>query len=135
MLALMAKPSAPFDDLSRRERQIMDALYRRRKATAAEIRQDLSDAPSYSAVRTFLRILEDKGFVEHVADGPRYVYQPTAPLRTARRAAARRLLETFFEGSVPQAVATLLDVSTADLSEAELDELESHIDKARKEGR
>ncbi len=131
----MAKPSAPFDDLSRRERQIMDALYRRRKATAAEIRQDLSDAPSYSAVRTFLRILEEKGLVEHATDGPRYVYQPTAPLRTARRAAAKRLLETFFEGSVPQAVATLLDVSTADLSEAELDALESHIEKARKEGR
>jgi BlaI family transcriptional regulator, penicillinase repressor len=131
----MAKSSAPFDDLSRRERQIMDALYRRRKATAAEIRQDLAEAPSYSAVRTFLRILEEKGFVEHDCDGPRYVYQPTAPLRTARRAAAKRLLDTFFEGSVPQAVATLLDVSTADLSEVELDELESHIDKARKEGR
>jgi predicted transcriptional regulator len=131
----MAKRSGPFDDLSRRERQIMDVLYRRRKATAVEIRQDLHEAPSDSAVRTLLRILEEKGFIEHAADGPRYVYQPTAPLRTARRAAAKRLLDTFFEGSVPQAVATLLDVSTANLSDAELDELESRIEKARKEGR
>lgn len=131
----MSKRAASFDDLSRRERQIMDALYRRRQATAAEIRKDLPEAPSYSAVRTLLRILEEKGFIEHHEDGPRYVYQPTAPLKTARRAATRRLLETFFEGSVPQAVATLLDVSTASLSDAELDELESRIEKARKEGR
>jgi predicted transcriptional regulator len=131
----MSRQPAPFDDLSRRERQIMDVLYRRRKATAAGIRQDMPEAPSYSAVRTLLRILEEKGFVEHSEDGPRYVYQPTAPLRTARREAARRLLDTFFEGSVPHAVATLLDVSTANLSDAELDELESRIEKARKEGR
>jgi predicted transcriptional regulator len=131
----MSKQPAPFEELSRRERQIMDVLYRRHKATAAEIRQDLPDAPSYSAVRTLVRILEEKGFVEHAADGTRYVYQPKAPLRTARRAAAKRLLDTFFEGSVPQAVATLLDVSTANLSDAELDELESRIEKARKEGR
>ena len=123
------------DQLSRRERQIMDALYKRRRATAAEIREDMADAPSYSAVRTLLRILEEKGIIEHGEDGPRYVYQPTAPLRTARRAAAKRLLDTFFEGSVPQAVATLLDVSAANLSEAELIELESRIEKARKEGR
>jgi predicted transcriptional regulator len=130
----MSKRSAPFDQLSRRERQIMDALYRRRRATAAEIREGLPAAPGYSAVRALLRILEEKGFIEHDEDGPRYVYRPTAPLGTARRAAAKRLLETFFEGSVPQAVATLLDVSTANLSDAELDELESRIEKARKEG-
>jgi predicted transcriptional regulator len=134
MPAPLSKHPAP-EDLSRRERQIMDALYRRHRATAAEIRQEIPEAPSYSAVRTLLRILEEKGFVEHAEDGPRYVYQPTAPLRTARRAAAKRLLDTFFEGSVPQAVATLLDVSTANLSDAELNELESRIEKARKEGR
>jgi len=113
----------------------MDVLYRLRRATVAGIRQELPDAPSYSAVRTFLRILEEKGFVEHEEDGPRYVYQPTAPIRTARRLAARRLLETFFDGSVPQAVATLLDVSTAKLSDAELAELEISVEKAKKEGR
>lgn len=131
----MPKRTTSFDDLSRRERQIMDALYRRRRATAAEIREDMPEAPSDSAVRTLLRILEEKGFIEHHEDGPRYVYQPTAPLKTARRAATKRLLETFFEGSVPQAVATLLDVSTVNLSDAELNALESRIEKARKEGR
>jgi BlaI family transcriptional regulator, penicillinase repressor len=131
----MTKLPNPTEHLSRRERQIMDALYKRRRATAAEIREDMPDAPSYSAVRTLLRILEEKGFIEHGEDGPRYVYEPTAPLRTARRAAAKRLLDTFFEGSVPQAVATLLDVSAANLSEAELNELETRIEKARKEGR
>jgi predicted transcriptional regulator len=131
----MSKRPAASEDLSRRERQIMDALYRRRRATAAEIREDLPEAPSYSAVRTLLRILEEKGFIEHHEDGARYVYQPIAPLKTARRAAAKRLLETFFEGSVPQAVATLLDVSASDLSDAELAELETRIEKARKEGR
>ena len=128
-------PTPTHSSLSKRERQIMDALYKRRRATAADIREDMADAPSYSAVRTLLRILEEKGIIEHDEDGPRYVYQPTAPLRTARRAAAKRLLDTFFEGSVPQAVATLLDVSAANLSEAELNELESRIEKARKEGR
>jgi predicted transcriptional regulator len=113
----------------------MDALYRLRRATAAEVREALPDAPSYSAVRTFLRILEEKGCVEHTADGPRYVYAPTAPLRAARRRAAKRLLETFFDGSIPLAVATLLDVSAARLSDAEIEELESSIEKARKEGR
>jgi predicted transcriptional regulator len=131
----MSKRPAASEHLSRRERQIMDSLYRRRRAAAAEVREDLPDAPSYSAVRTLLRILEEKGFIEHHEDGPRYVYQPKATLKTARRVAAKRLLETFFEGSVPQAVATLLDVSTADLSDAELAELEKRIEKARKEGR
>ena len=131
----MSKRAIASEDLSRRERQIMDVLYRLRRATVAGIRQELPDAPSYSAVRTFLRILEEKGFVEHEEDGPRYVYQPTAPIRTARRLAARRLLETFFDGSVPQAVATLLDVSTAKLSDAELAELEISVEKAKKEGR
>jgi predicted transcriptional regulator len=131
----MSKRAASFDDLSRRERQIMDVLFRLRRATGAEIQRQLPGAPSYSAIRTFLRILEEKGFVEHDEDGNRYVYQPTAPLRTARRLAAKRLLETFFAGSVPQAVATLLDVSTAKLSDEELQELENRIDQAKKEGR
>ncbi len=131
----MAKKTTPLENLSRRERQIMDVLYRRRRATVADVRGALPDAPSYSAVRALLRILEEKGCVEHDEEGPRYVYRPTAPLRTARRMAAKRLLETFFEGSVPDAVATLLDVSTANASDAELEAIQEKIERARKEGR
>ena len=131
----MPKKTASLENLSRRERQIMDVLYRNGRASAAEVRQQMPEAPSYSAVRALLRILEEKGCVEHDEEGPRYVYRPTAPLKTARRLAARRLLETFFEGSVPQAVVTLLDVSTKNLSEEELDELQNRIEKAKEEGK
>ena len=98
----MPKKTASLENLSRRERQIMDVLYRNGRASAAEVRQEMPEAPSYSAVRALLRILEEKGCAEHDEEGPRYVYKPTAPLKTARRMAARRLLETFFEGSVPR---------------------------------
>ena len=131
----MPKKIASLENLSRRERQIMDVLYRNGRASAAEVRQEMPEAPSYSAVRALLRILEEKGRVEHDEEGPRYVYRPTAPLKTARRMAARRLLETFFDGSVPQAVVTLLDVSTKNLSEEELEKLQSRIEKAKKEGK
>lgn len=128
----MSTPT-PDSQLSRRERQIMDAVYRRGAATAAEIREDLDDPPSYSAVRATLRILEDKGQLTHREDGPRYVYSATAPLGRVKRSAAERLVNTFFAGSVSQAVTALLDMS--DLSEDELTELSRAIDKARKEGR
>ena len=131
----MPNKTSSLENLSRRERQIMDVLYRNGRATAAEVRKQMPEAPSYSAVRALLRILEEKGCAEHDEDGPRYVYKPTAPLKTARRLAARRLLETFFEGSVPQAVVTLLDVSTKNLSEEELDELQQRIERAKKEGK
>ena len=131
----MPKKTASLENLSRRERQIMDVLYRNGRASAADVRQEMPKAPSYSAVRALLRILEEKGCVEHDEEGPRYVYRPTAPLKTARRMAARRLLETFFNGSVPQAVVTLLDVSTKNLSEEELEKLQSRIEKAKKEGK
>ncbi len=131
----MPHKTAFLENLSRRERQIMDVLYRNGQASVAEVRKEMVDAPSYSAVRAFLRILEEKGCVEHDEEGPRYVYKPTAPLRTARRMAARRLLETFFEGSVPQAVVTLLDVSTKNLSEEDLDKLQQRIERAKKEGK
>ena len=131
----MPNKTAFLENLSRRERQIMDVLYRNGQASVAEVRKEMVDAPSYSAVRAFLRILEEKGCVEHDEEGPRYVYKPTAPLRTARRMAARRLLETFFEGSVPQAVVTLLDVSTKNLSEEDLDKLQQRIERAKKEGK
>ena len=122
-------------DLSRRERQIMDIVYRRGRASAAEVRADLPDAPSYSAVRAMLRILEEKGHLEHRKDGPRYVYRATVSVEAARRSALRRLLRTFFDNSLEEAVATLLDVSSSNLSVEELDRLAEMIDQARTEGR
>jgi predicted transcriptional regulator len=121
--------------LSRRERQIMDVIYRLGRATAAEVLENLPDAPSYSAVRALLRVLEDKGHVKHAEDGPRYVYLPTVPREKARRSALRQLVNTFFDGSAEQAVAALLDLSPARLSAAELDRLADVIASARKEGR
>jgi BlaI family penicillinase repressor len=118
-------------DVSRRERQILDVLYARGRATAAEIQTALPDAPSYSAVRALLRILEAKKYVRHEHDGPRYVYVPTIARDSAKRSALRHLVRTFFDGSTEQAMAALLDVSSARLSDAELERLSSLIDKAR----
>lgn len=118
--------------LSRRERQIMDVLYQRRRASAAEIRESLPNAPSYSAVRALLRILEEKGHARHEEKDLRYVYFPTVPRERARRRALRHLVETFFDGSAAQAVATLLDSSTARVSEDELDRISELIAKVRK---
>lgn len=125
----------PASSLSRRERQIMDIVYRRGAATAAEIQEDMADAPSYSAVRAMLRVLEEKGQLRHQQDGLRYVFTATTPRESARRAALRHLLATFFEGSAEQAVATLLDVSRPKLSDEELARLSELIDQAKKEGR
>lgn len=118
------------DTLSRRERQIMDVLYARGAATAAEVRQALPDPPSYSAVRALLRILEEKGHVRHNQDGPRYVYLPQVSRERARRSALKRLVSTFFEGSAAQAAAAL--IGTEQLSKAELERLSSIIEKARR---
>jgi predicted transcriptional regulator len=121
--------------LSRRERQIMDVLYQKGRATALEGRESLPDPPSYSAVRALLRILEDKGHVRHEQDGPRYIFTPKTPRDKARRSAIRHLMETFFEDSPEQAVAALLDVSSSKLSEEELDRLARLIENARVEGK
>lgn len=121
--------------LSRRERQIMDILHARGAASAAEVRAALSDPPSYSAVRALLRILEHKGHVKHRAEGLKYVYLARASRRTATRAALRRLLATFFAGSVSQAVAALLEDADVRLSEPELKQIETLIEQARKDGR
>ena len=121
--------------LSRRERQIMDIVYRSGRATAAEIRHELSDPPSYSAVRALLRILLDKGHLQHDQDGPRYVYSPTVSTRKARSVALAQVVRTFFGGSPIQAVSALLDSSHGRLSKAELDELSELIDAARSKGR
>jgi predicted transcriptional regulator len=124
----------PHLDLSRRERQIMNVLYRQGRATAAGIREQLPNKPSYSAVRAMLRILEEKGHVRHEEESLRYVFLPTIPREKAKRSALRDLLETFFEGSTEQAVAALLDQSSTRLSKAELDRLSRLIDEARREG-
>jgi len=120
--------------LSRRERQIMDVIYRRGRATAAEVLDDLPDPPSYSAVRALLRLLEEKGHVRHEQDGPRYVFAPTVTRERARRTALKHVVRTFFDGSATDAVAALLE-SDARLSESDLDRLSSLIEQARKEGR
>ena len=129
----MAKPSP--GNLSRRERQIMDIIYQQGQATAAEVMERLPDPPSYSAVRALLRVLEDKGHLRHEEQGPRYVYLPTLPRDKARSSALKQVVQTFFEGSTEQAVAALLGMSPAALSDEELDRLARLIDQARKEGR
>ena len=120
-------------NLSRRERQIMDILYQRGRATASEIHQSMPDAPTYSAVRAKLRVLEEKGHVRHEEESLRYVYLPTTSRDTARRSAVHHLLSTFFEGSVEAAVAAMLDLSAGDLEPKDLDRIQSLIDQARKE--
>lgn len=118
------------ETLSRRERQIMDVLYARGSATAAEVREALPDAPGYSAVRALLRILEEKGHARHEQQGPRYVYFPQVPRDRARRSAIKRLVATFFEGSAAQAAAAL--IGSESLSRDELARLAALIDKAKR---
>ena len=125
----------PHPQLSRRERQIMDAAYRLGRASAAEILREIPEPPSYSAVRALLRILVDKGHLRFDQDGPRYVYSPTVSRRKARSGALEQLVRTFFDGSPAQAVTALLDASQGKLSRAELDELAALIDAARSKGR
>lgn len=117
--------------LSRREREIMDVLFSIGRATAQEIQQRLANSPSYSTVRTILRILERKGHLTHQEEGPRYVYKPSIARDQARKSALRRMLHTFFDGSAQKAVATLLDPKAFRLTRAELDELTALIDQAK----
>ena len=127
-------PRATPLDLSRRERQIMSALYRLGPATAAEVLEAIPSPPSYSAIRAHLRVLEEKGHVQHEDDGTRYVYRPTVPRERARRGALQDMVHTFFDGSASQAVAALLD-GDANISKAELEKLMKLIEAARVEGR
>lgn len=122
-------------DLSRRERQIMDVLYQRGRATASEVLEDLPNRPSYSAVRAMLRVLEEKGHIRHEEQGLRYVFIPTVSRERAKRSAVRHLLMTFFNGSAEQAVAALLDEQASELSPEELERMAQLIEKARKEGK
>lgn len=123
--------SKSLQELSRRERQIMDAIYAAGSATANEVRGALPDPPSYSAVRAMLRILEEKGMLEHEQRGARYVYRPRVSKEVASRSAMRRLVATFFGGSVSHAAAALIDDADG-LSEADLDALQQMIERARK---
>jgi BlaI family transcriptional regulator, penicillinase repressor len=121
--------------LSRRERQIMDVIYRHGRVTAAEVMAELPEPPSYSAVRAMLRLLEEKGHVKHEQDGPRYVYVPTVGRDKARRSAMRHLVRTFFDGSTEDAVAALLQNDSGAMSDDELERLSQLIEGAKKEGR
>lgn len=121
------------ETLSRREREILDILYLKGSATAAEVREAMAEAPSYSAVRALLRILEEKGHATHKTEGARYVYGPLVPREHARNSALSRIVKTFFDGSAAQAAAALVD--SGSLSPDELERLSALIDRARKEGR
>ncbi|MEO8621386.1 MAG: BlaI/MecI/CopY family transcriptional regulator [bacterium] len=125
----------PEQHLSRRERQIMDILHRAGKATAADVLDNLSDAPSYSAVRALLKILETKGHIRHEEEGRAYVYMPIVRRTDARQSALSHLLKTFFDNSAEQAVAALLAIKGEKMSEAELNRMGKMIDNAKKEGR
>lgn len=123
-----------YSELGRRERQIMDSLYQRGRASAAEVLEDLPDPPSYSSVRSMLRLLEDKGLVRHEWDGPRYVYLPTGNRQQAQRTAARHVLQTFFNNSMESAVAAMLGVADQPLTPEELTRLARLIERARRNG-
>ena len=129
----MTKTKQP--PLSRRERQIMDIVYRLGSATAAEVLEAMPDPPSYSAVRAMMWILEEKGHLTHAHDGPRYVYTPVVPRTAASQSALRQLVKTFFDGSATQAAAALLDMSEARLTSDEAEQLTRLIEKAKREGK
>lgn len=122
-------------DLSRRERQIMDVIYRLGEATAAEVRDNIPDPPSMNAVRRLISILEEKGLLNHKWEGPRHLYSPVIKKDEARRSAVDHLKKTFFDGSVARTMAGLLSDSDSDLSDEELEALAKLIDQARKQNR
>ena len=130
----MAKTERDQATLTRRERQIMDILYKRGRATAGEVMEDLPGDPHYSTVRTQLRVLEGKGHVSHEEQGLRYIYVPAVPRRAARKSALRHLVDTFFDGSAEQVVAAVLGGEGSKVSEEELDRIAELVAKARKEG-
>ncbi|HEY2150673.1 MAG TPA: BlaI/MecI/CopY family transcriptional regulator [Vicinamibacterales bacterium] len=120
--------------LTRRERQIMDILYRRGRASAAEVMEELTGEPNYSTVRTQLRVLEEKGHVRHDEDGVRFVYMPAVPRNAARKSALKHLVETFFDGSAEQVVAAVLGGEASHLSDDDLKRIAELVAKARKDG-
>lgn len=134
----MSDPKAMSDakaTLSRREREVLDVLYRRGEATVAEVMEDMASPPTYSAVRSTLRILEEKGHIVHKEDGPRYVYAPALARDKARKAALDHLVNTFFEGSAEEALVALLRRSDLDMTEPQIQRLARAIRRAGEEGR
>ena len=130
----MKKKKSPMD-LGRRERQIMAYIYRRGQATAAEVMEGIANPPSYSGVRAMLRILEEKGHLQHRREGARYIYAPTLSPEEAGRSAMNYMIQAFFNGSTERAVAALLDLKSKELSEDDLDRLSGLIDQAKQEER
>jgi predicted transcriptional regulator len=128
------KPPSLHASLTRRERQIMDVLFRRERATAAEVMDALPGNSSYSTVRTQLRVLEEKGHVRHEQDGVRFVYMPAMARHAASKSALRHVVDTFFDGSAEKAVAALLGRDGARLTDEQIDRIAEMIAKARKEG-
>ena len=120
---------------SRRERQIMDIVYRLEQATARQIHEAMEDAPSYTSVRTHLRAMLEKGYLQFKQDGVRYLYQPIVPREEAKTSALKSVLKNFFSGSQEDLVATLIDSESSKMSHAQLEQLEQMIAKAKKEGR
>lgn len=127
--------SAAQKGLSRRERQIMDELYRLGKASAAQIRDVMSDPPSYTAVRTLLTILQEKGHVRYERDGAKYIYEPVVPREEMAKSVIAGVVQTFFEGSLERVVEALVDSHEADLTHEQVERLKAIIDEARSEGR
>jgi BlaI family penicillinase repressor len=132
---MVARNESYLSNLSRRERQIMDVLFQRGEGSVAEVRGDLPDPPSYSAVRATLRVLEEKGRVRHRESGGRYVYEPVVAPERARAAALTHVVRTFFDGSPEEAAVALLRMSDTRLSQSTLDSLAAAIDRAESEGR
>lgn len=120
--------------LSRREREIMDIIYRLERGTVQEVLGNLDNPPSYSSIRATMRLLEEKGHLKHISDGPRYVYLPTRTRDKARKSALRHIMDTFFNNSIETTVATLLDMKSKELTDDELDRIQILIDDARKHG-
>jgi BlaI family transcriptional regulator, penicillinase repressor len=131
----MPKTAPSSEDLSRRERQVMDILYRRGEASVTEIMDELPDPPSYSAVRSILRILNEKALIAFTEDGPRYIYRPVMPTEEARKDVLEQVVRTYFAGSTEQAVTALLRLSDADVDDAEIQSLRDRIRGARLKGR
>lgn len=128
-------PPANHDALGRRERQIMDVVYRLGRAAVSDVMRELPDPPTYSAVRAMLRYLERKGHLRHIREGTRYVYEPTVPHREAQRSALKHLVRTFFRGSRPRALAALLELPEKGLAETDLERLRGLVRRAQREGR
>src|SRR5215213_60383 len=133
--ATRSETSPPGTKLTRRERQIMDILYRDGEGTVGDVMAQMPDPPSYSAVRATMNVLEEKGHVRHRQDGPRYVYLPAVPRDRASRAALNHLLQTFFDGSAERAVVALLQMTDSKLSSTDVERLAAEVRKARQEGR